>query len=130
MSATDALLLQRNAYFSPWTAPHGATPSLPNALYLACLAAAPQANPAKDDFLRHVESAEARDETRPKYMAYQRSQREQIFTGNASQPVGGRMQRQFKLHSSREEEWSKEDEAAFQKAFGRSSRDGPKPTGF
>ena len=92
------------------------------------------ANPARDDFLANVSKAEARDEAKA-YIAHQRGQREQIFTGTAGQPVGGRMHRQFKLNSQRRnDEWSAEDEAAFQKAFGKSSERSPRarlqPTGY
>ena len=91
-----------------------------------------QANPARDDFLTRISKAEERVEL--KYVAYQRGQREQAFTGMAGQPVGGRMHRQFKLNSQRQNEsWSEEDEAAYRKAFGRSSVPAPKvgahPTG-
>ena len=83
------------------------------------------ANPARDDFLCRVSKAEERDEQ--KYVNYQRSQREQVYTGTAGQPVGGRMHRQFKLNSQRKnEEWTAEDEKAYQKAFGKSSF---RPTG-
>ena len=92
-----------------------------------------QANPARDDFLCRVSKAEERDEL--KYVSYQRGQREQVYTGMAGQPVGGRMHRQFKLNSQRQNEaWSEEDEAAYRKAFGRSSEPAPKvgarPTGY
>ena len=76
--------------------------------------------------MARVESAEARDDAMSNYVKHQRSQREQVFTGSASQPVGGRMQRQHKLNSSRvADDWSAEDEAAFRKAFGRSSTEAP-----
>ena len=84
----------------------------------------------KDDFLAKVGQAEARDAQN--YIAYQRSQRECIYTGSASQPVGGRAARQHKLNSARFETWTDEDEKAFRKAFGKSSyRDEPplRPTG-
>ena len=76
-----------------------------------------------------VAQAEARDE-QSKYIKFQRSQREQIFTGSAHQPVGGRAARQYQL-SSRQDDWSAEDEKAFQKAFGKSSttREASRPTG-
>ena len=78
------------------------------------------ANQVKDDFLGRVASAEARDEAN-RYVAYQRSQREQVYTGDASQPVGGRAARQHKLNSARFETWTDADERAYVKAFGKSS---------
>ena len=74
----------------------------------------------RDDFLSKVSVAEARDA----HIAYQRSQREQVFTGSASQPVGGRAARQHKIDSARfdvQTNWSAEDEKAFVKAFGKRS---------
>ena len=56
-----------------------------------------------------------------RYVAHQRALGEAVYTGSASQPVGGRMQRNHKLNSSREE-WGEEEEAAFQKAFGKQSQ--------
>ena len=89
------------------------------------------ASHSKDEFLTSLSNAEARDAAVQKYVRHQRSQREQLFTGSASQPVGGRMQRQYKL-SSRALEWSNDDEAAYQKKFGSNRVKHhvfPRPTG-
>merc|ERR1711865_397626 len=81
-------------------------------------------NPATSgDFLSKVAVAEAKDE-QANYIKYQRSQREQVYTGTASQPVGGRMRRQFDMHSRREE-WTDKEELAFQKAFNKSTSGRP-----
>ena len=88
--------------------------------------------PSSGDFLQKVSKAEQRDDQKA-YLQYQRSQREQVFTGNAGQPVGGRMQRQYKIESERNNEWTDKEEQAFQAAFGRSSYREPaarsRPTG-
>ena len=78
---------------------------------------------SKDDFLGRVEHAEARDASKvASYIAYQRSQREPVCTGGASQPVGGRAARQFKImQTARESEWTEADERAYMKAFKKSS---------
>jgi hypothetical protein len=94
-------------------------------------ASSPLKASSKDDFLTSLAGAEARDAAVQKYVRHQRSQREQLFTGSASQPVGGRMQRQYKLSSTRLE-WTDADEDAYQKKFGNKSvrhKGFPRPTG-
>lgn len=88
--------------------------------------ASPSVNVAakvKDDFLGKVANAEARDDAKLRnYVAYQRSQREPVHTGGASQPVGGRAARAHRMAmSERENTWTEEDEAAYRKAFKKSS---------
>jgi hypothetical protein len=68
-----------------------------------------------------VDSQAQLRENASKYASHQRAQGECVHTGSAAQPVGGRMQRNFKLNSSRPE-WTDADEAAYQKAFGKSSQ--------
>lgn len=90
-----------------------------------------KASHTKDDFLTSLSNAEARDAAVQKYVRHQRSQREQLFTGSANQPVGGRMQRQYKLNNTRLE-WTDEDEAVYQRQFGNKSirhHNFPKPMG-
>ena len=89
---------------------------------------------SSEDFLARLDKAEARDgNTRQQHIAFQRSQREPIWTQKASQPVGGRFQRNFKFNKERHEQWTPECEAAFRMAFGKSSdrsrHEGDAPTG-
>ena len=89
---------------------------------------------SSEDFLARLDKAEARDgNTRQQHIAFQRSQREPIWTQKASQPVGGRFQRNFKFNKERHEQWTPECEAAFRMAFGKSSdrsrHEGNAPTG-
>jgi hypothetical protein len=88
---------------------------------------------SSEDFLARLDKAEARDgNTRQQHIAFQRSQREPIWTQKASQPVGGRIQRNFKFNNERHEQWTPDCEAAFRMAFGkpsdRSRRDAPTGT--
>ena len=103
----------------------------------------------QDDFLRRLQSAEARDHSnsamarqtynsaRPfqssSHLHFQRNAGEALRAGQyVAQPVGGRMHRQLRVtQSARSNEWTEADECAFMKAFGRSSSTpaGPRPTG-
>ena len=86
---------------------------------------------APDAFLAKLSQAEACDavpgaafhaSASARFVQYQRSNRDYLWTYSHNQPVGGRQARAYKLaHSARADEWSAAEEAAFQKAFGRSS---------
>lgn len=85
----------------------------------------------KDNFLSNVEKAEQRDTDRAVYFAYQRSQRDPIHTGMASQPVGGRsMRQQQMINSQRDSKWGANEERAYRKAFGKGSFRDSAPTGY
>ena len=87
----------------------------------ACRAAASLKRSGEEDFLSRLDKAEARDVTaRQQFVAYQRSQREPIWTQKASQPVGGRFQLAWKFNNPTQE-WTAECEAAFRAAFNKPS---------
>jgi len=105
----------------------------------------------KEDFLSRLGAAEERDTmytgakdlmgptaspvNAQKHLAYQRSQREPVWTKTCDQPVGGRFNRAYKFNQG-EQPWTAREEQAFQAAFGKpsdrkimvSQRDAP--TGF
>ena len=83
------------------------------------------------DFMTRLGNAERRDSRRAgtsrealeqDHLAYQMRNRESWRVVH-KQPVGGRMQRQFKIQSAREaNSWTAREEAAYRKAFKKPSR--------
>ena len=90
--------------------------------------ASPAARLSKNQFqsesvtpgLRAERAESSRNLASQRLLEYQRSNREPLYTKSVSQPVGGRLNRSYRINTP-QPKWTPDCEAAYLAAFGKSS---------